>query len=135
MDNYVLKEGEVLNGGYTVQIGGFTLRILGAYEPNWENVYSSNSTFRDYKGNDRKKLLGKKFSLRITSGGLIPEDYKALVAELNKKSFMVNCPDYSEVCYCDSVSAPLTQANFLGTRYKVSFTLIANDILAPEDGL
>lgn len=33
-DNYVLKPGEVLNGGYTVEIGSFTLRNIGGYEPS-----------------------------------------------------------------------------------------------------
>ncbi|MDE5740838.1 MAG: hypothetical protein K2H90_00145, partial [Oscillospiraceae bacterium] len=70
MDNYVLKPGEVLNGGYTVYIGNFTLCILGGYEPSWDNVYSDNSTFKDWQGNERKKLQGKKFSLKITTGGL-----------------------------------------------------------------
>lgn len=134
-DNYELKPGEVLNGGYTVNIGDFTLRIIGGYEPNWDNVYSNESMFRDYQGNERKKLQGKKFSLKITTGGLVPEDYNALVEELKKEYFYVFCPDYDGLCYCENIPASLTQANFRGTRYKVSFTLIAKDIIKPADGL
>lgn len=134
MDNYVLKAGEVYNGGYTVEIGGFSLRIIGAYEPNWENVYSSNSVFKDWQGNEHKNLQGKKFSLKITTGGLVPEDYNALAEELKKETFNVSCPDFNGTCYCENIPASLTQANYLGTRYKVSFTLIAKELIKPDSG-
>ncbi len=128
MEDYVLKPGEVLNGGYTVYIGNFILRIIGGYEITWENVYSQNS-FTDYKGNEHKKLLGKRFSLKLSTGALVPEDSNALIDELKKESFMVNCPDFNGLCYCDSIPAVLKQANFNGTRYKISCTLIAKELI------
>lgn len=134
MDNYVLKAGEVLNGGYTVTIGDFILRIIGAYEPSWDNVYSGNSSFTDWKGNEHKKLQGKKFSLKISTGRLVPEDFNKLVEELKKEDIPVSCPDFDGICYCENIPASLAQANFNGTRYKISFTLIAKELEAAGSG-
>lgn len=135
MSDYVLKPGEVLNGGYTVTINGYYLRIIGGYEPHWSNVYSGNSIFTDYQGNQRKKLQGKKFSLKISTGGLIPEDFNALVNALKSETFFVSCPDFHGVCYCEDIAGSLAQANFNGTRYKITFTLIAKDLADNGDGL
>ncbi|MCM1328364.1 MAG: hypothetical protein NC253_02900 [Ruminococcus sp.] len=133
MDNYVLRPGEVLNGGYTVYIGGFTLRIIGGYEAAWENVYTQNN-FTDYKGDEHKKLAGKRFSLKLTTGAVIPEDKDALIRELKQDYFLVSCPDFEGYCYCDSIPAVLEQANFNGTRYKLTFTLIARELINPNGG-
>ncbi len=130
-----LKKGEVYNGGYKIQIGNFTLRNIGGYEPSWETVYDPDGSFTDWKGNTQKFPLGKQFSLKISTGRLIPEDFNALVAELRKSSFMVKCPDFEGQCYCENVPASLSQANTLGVRYKINFTAIAKDILPQGDGL
>ncbi len=130
-----LKKGEVYNGGYKIRIGSFILRNFGGYEPSWETVYDQEGNFTDWQGNTQKFPLGKKFSLRISTGGLLPSDFNDLVLELKKSSFMVKCPDFEGICYCESVPASLSQANTLGVRYKVNFTLIAKDIIPQGDGL
>lgn len=135
MDNYALKPGEVLNGGYTVQIGNFTLRIIGGYEPAWENVYDTENSFADWQGNTKKFLLGRQFSLKLSTGPLTPDDCRALAAELKKSTIAVVCPDFIGDCYCDNIPASLVQANFLATWYKVSFTLTAKDIELSGGGL
>lgn len=134
MDDYILKKGEVLNGGYSVEIGSYTLRNIGGYAPNWSNVYDENS-FTDWRGNTQKFLKGRQFSLKISTGALDWEDYTALVTELKNKSIAVNCPDFEGNCYCDDIPADLTQANFLSTRYKINFTLIAENIELFGNGL
>lgn len=133
-NNYVLKPGEVLNGGYTVQINDFTLRIIGGYEPAWENVYDTDNSFTDWQGNTQKILMGKRFSLKIATGQLDTEDYKALVEELKKDTVNLSCPDFEGECYCDNIPSSLEQANFLGVRYKTNVTLTAKSIIAPDSG-
>lgn len=127
-DNYVLKPGEVLNGGYTVEIGSFTLRNIGGYEPSWENVYDTENSFTDWLGNTQKILKGKQFSLKISTGGLDTEDYNALVEALKAETIAVSCPDFEGDCYCDNIPASLAKANFTGVRYKANFTLIAKEL-------
>ena len=135
MEGYSLKKGEVYNGGYTVEIGNFSLRNIGNYEPVWEKVYDDENGFTDWTGNAKKFLLGRRFSLKITTGPLSFEDYNDLVSELNKSSFPVSCPDFEGECYCENVPANLTQANNLGKRYKVNITLIAQNIVPSGGGL
>ena len=134
MSDYVLKKGEVLNGGYSVEIGSYTLRNIGGYAPSWNNVYDENS-FTDWHGNTQKFLKGRQFSLKITTGPLDWEDYNSLVTALKNKSIEVSCPDFNGKCYCDNIPADLTQANFLSTRYKINFTLIAENIELFGNGL
>ena len=134
MSEYILKSGEVLNGGYSVEIGGYTLHNIGGYSPAWDNVYDENS-FTDWKGNAHTFLKGRQFSLKISTGPLGWEDYSALTAELKKKTVAVRCPDFEGDCYCDNIPADLKQANFLSTRYKITFTLIASAIELFGSGL
>ncbi|MBP1560710.1 MAG: hypothetical protein J6C96_05625 [Oscillospiraceae bacterium] len=133
--DYELKSGEKLNGGYMVKIGGFTLMNIGAYSPSWRSVYDDENNFTDYLGNTQKILKGKQFSLKISTGRLSAEDFKALAAELNKESITVECPDFTGECYCDDIPGSLEQANFYGTRYKLNFTLNAKEIVIAGGGL
>lgn len=135
MDNYVLKPGEVYNGGYTVQINDFTLRCIGEYEPEWENVYDTENSFVDLYGNTKKILMGKRFSIKISTGQLDTEDYKALVSALKAEIITLSCPDFEGECYCENIPSSLKQANHLGTRYKTNVTLIAKDLVLNGDGL
>ena len=134
MDNYVLKPGEVLNGGYTLQINDFTLRLIGGYEPAWENVYDTENSFTDWQGNTQKILKGMLFSIKITTGQLDVEDYKALVEALKKDTINLSCPDFEGECYCDNIPSSLEQANFLNTRYKTNVTLTAKKLIKPDSG-
>ena len=135
MDEYVLRDNEVLNGGYTIQIGGFTLRMLGGYYPSWENVYDTENSFQNFDGSEEKNLLGIRFSLKIEVKRIMPEDFKALAAELKKPTISVQCPDFEGDCYCDNIPGDLKQANFNGVRYGISFTLIAKSLITDGDGL
>lgn len=135
MSDHVLKNGEVLNGGYTVQIGDFSLRNIGGYEPVWEKVYDTENSFKDWQGNMQKPLLGLQFSLKISAGALDVEDYNSLVTELNKERVMVSCPDFEGMCRCENAPGSLAKANFTGVRYKASFTLIAEDLINAGGGL
>ena len=135
MDNYKLKSGEVLNGGYTVRIGAFSLRNIGGYEPVWEKVYDTENSFTDWQGNSQKFLRGIQFSLRVSTGALDTADYNSLVEELNKERIMVSCPDFEGYCRCENVPGSLSKANFTGTRYKANFTLIAENLIISGGGL
>lgn len=135
MDNYALKAGEVYNGGYTVQINDFTLRNIGGYEPAWENIYDTENSFTDFLGNNKKILMGQRFSIKISTGQLDKEDYNALVEALKQETITLSCPDFEGECYCENIPSSLEQANFLGTRYKTNFTLIAKDLVLNGDGL
>ncbi|MCM1023812.1 MAG: hypothetical protein NC395_07110 [Prevotella sp.] len=135
MDGYILKPNERLNGGYTVQIGDFTLRLINGYSPSWENVYDTENSFRNFDGSEEKILLGVRFSLKIEVGRIMPEDFKALAAELKKPVIALECPDFEGDCCCDSVPGELKQANFNGVRYGIGFTLIAKNLLTDGDGL
>lgn len=127
-DEYTLKKGEVLNGGYSVTIGGYTLRLIGGYSPTWTNEYDTENQFTDYNGNPVRILKGRRFSLEISTGRLSVEDKNALLEELKKATIAVSCPDFTGNCYTDAVPAKLEQANFLGTRYSTSITLTACEL-------
>lgn len=135
MDDYVLRDNERLNGGYTLQIGGFTLRILGGYSPSWENVYDTENSFTNFDGSEEKILKGIRFSLKINIERIIPDDFNALVTELKKPTIPLECPDFEGDCYCDNIPGDLKQANFNGVRYGVSFTLTAKNLITDGDGL
>lgn len=134
MAEYDLQRGEALNGGYVVTIGSFTLRSIGAYKVSWAHVYDSANSFQDYKGNEVKPLLGARCSIDITTGKLSAADASALITALRASSVSVVCPDFTGNCRCDNAPAELKQANFLNTRYSLSFTLVAESI-TPADGL
>lgn len=133
--SYTLQNGEVLNGGYSVTIGGFTLRNIGSYSPAWECIYDEENSFVSYTGNKKKILKGRLFSIKIKTGQLNTTDYESLVTALKSDTIAVDCPDFTGNCYCDSIPAELRQANFLNTRLSVSFTLIAKEMTAVGGGL
>lgn len=135
MDGYILRDNEVLNGGYTLQIGSFTLRILGGYSPSWENVYDTENSFQNFDGSEEKLLLGIRFSLKIDISRIMPEDFNALIEELKKPTIALECPNFTGECYCDSIPGDLKQASFYGVRYGVSFTLTAKSLITDGDGL
>lgn len=126
--DYELKKGEKLNGGYTVAIGDFTLRIIGGYEVEWKTIYDSENSFRNYDGKEIKPIIGRQFSLKLNTNGLSKADFDLLTAELKKSSFAIDCPDYKGNCYCDNIPGTLKQANFLGVKYGTSITLTAVDV-------
>lgn len=127
-EEYTLKKGEVLNGGYSVTIGSFTLRLIGGYNVTWTNEYDTENQFTDYKGDPVRILKGRRFSLEISTGRLTAEDKNALAEELKKETIAISCPDYEGNCYTDSIPSKLEQANFLGTRYSTKVTLTACEL-------
>lgn len=135
MSDYVLQSGEKLNGGYSVTIGDVAINVIGKYAPKWEKVYDNENSFRSYRGNQVQILQGLQFSLELETGRLTKEKLEALLTELNKESVMVTCPDYEGKCYCNDAPANLEQANFLGVRYRMPFTLIASELIPAGDGL
>lgn len=135
MSDYIIQKSEKLNGGYEVTIGDFVLRKIGKYAPTWSKVYDDENSFTDYLGNQQKILMGNRFALSIDTGRLTKEETESLIAELNKRSIAVVCPDFEGECYCDNAPANLEQANFYGTRYKVNFTLTAKNITSIGGGL
>ncbi|MGN0598646.1 MAG: hypothetical protein ACI4JK_02025 [Oscillospiraceae bacterium] len=137
MEEYVLKKGEVLNGGYTVAIGDYTLNLIGGYDATWTNEYDTENQFTDFNGNPVRILKGRRFRLEISTGRLTAEDKNALVEELKNKTIAVSCPDFTGNCYTDAITAKLAQANFLGTRYSSNITLTACELdkTGIEDGL
>lgn len=126
---------EKLNGGYSLKIGETTINIIGKYSPKWEKVYDNENSFTDYRGNQVKQLKGYRFLLDIETGRLDKNQLEEIISELNKASVAIVCPDFEGECYCDNVPANLEQANFLGARYRISFTLIAKDIVLIGGGL
>ncbi len=124
----------ILNGGYKIKIGEYTLELLGGYSPVWTNEYEENS-FVDWQGNTQKILKGKRFSLKISVNRLPDGDFRALAAELKKQDIAVECPDFTGICYCDSIPAELKQANFYAVRYGISFTLTSKELIKDGDGL
>ena len=127
---YELKGGEVYNGGYTVTIGDYELRNIGAYAPGWSNVYDNQNSYIDLNGNNVKALIGKQFTLSIKTGRLSVEDYNALVFNLKKNEIYLKCPEFEGICICDDIPANLEQANTLNTRYSASFKLTAKSLTA-----
>lgn len=134
MSEYQLKSNEKLNGGYTLQIGDFTLRILGGYAPSWEKVYDTENSFTNYDGSEYKVLKGIRFSLKIDIGHIPTEYFSELAEELKKSSVMLKCPDFEGECRCDNIPAELKQASFLGVRYGISFTLTAKNLISDQGG-
>ena len=120
---------EITNGGYTVTIGSYALQHIGEYSPSWNKVYDTQNSFTDYAGNEVKILKGLQFSLKLTTGRLTATDYNTLVTALKDEDNTVSCPDFSGECICDDIPGNLVQANSAGTRYKVSFTLTAKEII------
>lgn len=128
MADYELQKGEVLNGGYSVTIGDYTLRLIGGYKVNWTNEYDTENQFTDYKGDTVRILRGRRFSLDISTGRLSADDMNALISAMKNETIAVNCPDFTGDCYSDAVPAKLEQANFLGVRYSSNITLIACEL-------
>ena len=120
---------EITNGGYTVTIGSYALQHIGEYSPSWNKVYDTQNSFTDYAGNEVKILKGLQFSLKLTTGRLTAAAYNSLITALKDEDITVSCPDFSGECICDDIPGNLVQANSVGTRYKVSFTLTAKEII------
>lgn len=128
MDDYELQKGEVLNGGYSVTIGDYTLRLISGYRANWTNEYDTENQFTDYKGDTVRILIGRRFSLEISTGRLSADDMNALISALKSETIAVSCPDFTGNCYSDAVPAKLEQANFLGVRYSSNIKLTACEL-------
>lgn len=134
MSDYQLKKGESLNGGYSVVIGDYTLRLIGGYEVKWTNEYDTENQFTDYKGDLVRLLRGRRFNLKISTGRLSAEDITALEKEIKKDKISLECPDFTGECYSESISAKLEQANFLGSKYKSDITFTACELDRSEIG-
>ena len=130
-DDYPIKT----NGGYSLTIGSYTLEQIGEYSPSWSKVYDTQNSFEDHTGQEVKVFKGVKFSLKITTGQLAVTAYNSLVDELKNEDITISCPDFSGICNCNDVSCGLKQANSVGTRYTVSFTLTAKETTIPPGGL
>ncbi len=128
--NYTPKKGEVLNGGYTMDIGSFKLVNIGSYNVNWAKEYDSENSFTDYLGNNQKAVKGVRFSISVTTGRLSKSDYDSLITELNKEQITLSCPDFNGAVICDNADNDLKQANFNGVRYSTSFKLTAKSMTA-----
>ena len=124
-DSYATKP----NGGYRVTIGSYALEQISEYAPSWAKVYDTQNSFEDHTGQEVKVFKGVKFSLKLTTGQLTLEAYNSLVAELQNEDITVSCPDFSGDCRCDDIPCNLVQANSTSTRYKLSFTLTAKEII------
>ena len=125
---------QIVNGGYSVTIGSYTLQHIGGYNPSWQKVYDTQNSFTNYAGNEVKVLKGLQFSLKVTTGRLNATDFNSLITELKKDEISITCPEFSGTCICDDIPGDLVQANSLVSRYKVSFTLTAKEII-PSGGL
>lgn len=128
--DYTPKKGEVLNGGYTMNIGSFILANIGSYKVNWAKEYDSENSFVDYLGNSQKAVKGVRFSISVVTGRLTKSDYDSLITELNKKEITLSCPDYEGTVISDGADNDLKQANFNGVRYSTSFKLTAKSLTA-----
>lgn len=123
---------EVENGGRTVEIGGYVMDNITAYDVTVKKVYDDSFSFTAADGKDFKVFKGTKTSVRIKSGRLSPEKYTALKAVLDAGSAVVSCEDINGECTISDVSLPLDKDDFYGTFHYAEFTIEQVGVTVPE---
>ena len=123
---------EIENGGRTVEIGGYVMDNITAYDVTVKKVYDDSFSFTAADGKDFKVFKGTKTSVRIKSGRLSPEKYSDLKAVLDAGSAVVSCEDINGECTISDVSLPLDKDDFYGTFHYAEFTLTQVGVTVPE---
>ena len=123
---------EIENGGRTVEIGGYVMDNITAYDVTVKKVYDDSFSFTAADGKDFKVFKGTKTSVRIKSGRLSPEKYTALKKVLDAGSAVVSCEDINGECTISDVSLPLGKDDFYGTFHYAEFTLTQVGVTVPE---
>ena len=123
---------EVENGGRTVEIGGYVMDNITAYDVTVKKVYDDSFSFTAADGKDFKVFKGTKTSVRIKSGRLSPEKYSALKKVLDAGSASLKCDDFDGECNVSDVSFQLDKDDFYGTFYYANFTLEQVGVTVPE---
>lgn len=123
---------EIENGGRTVEIGGYVMDNITAYDVTVKKVYDDSFSFTAADGKDFKVFKGTKTSVRIKSGRLAPEKYTALKAVLDAGSAVVSCEDINGECTISDVSLPLDKDDFYGTFHYAEFTIEQVGVTVPE---
>ena len=123
---------EIENGGRTVEIGGYVMDNITAYDVTVKKVYDDSFSFTAADGKDFKVFKGTKTSVRIKSGRLAPEKYTALKKVLDAGSAVVSCEDINGECTISDVSLPLDKDDFYGTFHYAEFTIEQVGVTVPE---
>ena len=123
---------EIENGGRTVEIGGYVMDNITAYDVTVKKVYDDSFSFTAADGKDFKVFKGTKTSVRIKSGRLSPEKYTALKKVLDAGSAVVSCEDINGECTISDVSLPLDKDDFYGTFHYAEFTIEQVGVTVPE---
>ncbi len=123
---------EIENGGRTVEIGGYVMDNITAYDVTVKKVYDDSFSFTAADGKDFKVFKGTKTSVRIKSGRLSPEKYSDLKTVLDAGSAVVSCEDINGECTISDVSLPLDKDDFYGTFHYAEFTLTQVGVTVPE---
>ena len=123
---------EIENGGRTVEIGGYVMDNITAYDVTVKKVYDDSFSFTAADGKDFKVFKGTKTSIRIKSGRLSPEKYSALKKVLDAGLASVKCDDFDGECNVSDVSFQLDKDDFYGTFYYANFTLEQVGVTVPE---
>ena len=123
---------EIENGGRTVEIGGYVMDNITAYNVTVKKVYDDSFSFTAADGKDFKVFKGTKTSVRIKSGRLAPEKYTALKKVLDAGSTVVSCEDINGECTISDVSLPLDKDDFYGTFHYAEFTIEQVGVTVPE---
>ena len=108
---------EIENGGRTVEIGGYVMDNITAYDVTVKKVYDDSFSFTAADGKDFKVFKGTKTSVRIKSGRLAPKKYTALKAVLDAGSAVVSCEDINGEC------TPMFRCRWIRTISTVHFTM------------
>lgn len=123
---------EVYNGGLSVKLGTYTLKIIGAYDVTWEQVTDGGFTNWDFTEIDGYQ--GMRFVVSISTKIPAAEKDK-LMSALFKREFTIDCPDYKGNVKVTSLTQPVAHSNIFGTYYTVGFTAAATALTGGSGGL
>lgn len=124
---------KILNGGIVIQLGQYTLETINGYSPSWTD--EETEAFENWDFSTVTVYKGQRFSASVTANNLSADDKAALITALSPRIIDAEFPDFSGKVKISGVSAVLTQGNFYGERYTVTFSAAAVDLTPIGGGL
>lgn len=114
---------EIYNGGISLGIGDYTLKVISSYEPKW--VFETEGEFENWDFSTVEIVKGKRFSASVSTGVLPEAEANKLLTVLKKRTFTFKSPEFEGTVRVSDIPKKYNSANVYGVFCSVSFTVAA----------
>lgn len=122
-------------GGISLGLGSYTLRLITAYQPKWTHVYDSSNSFQNWDFSQVNTYKGIQFSAQIQTSALPEEEYKSLIKVLQSRIFDFVSDEYTGQVEITDAPSTLISATAQGKFWTLNFTVTATSVSSGSGSL